>query len=301
MPVRKPGGHEFRQTCDYRPVNEMTEGIVGVMPNLQVALGHCKEKKFYAIFDFLKGFWQLPLAKVSQEILSYMTDKKVYTPTRVPQGCTDAALHFQATLEIVLGSLLYKNVLVWIDDILLYADTVEELLHIMEEVFQVLDEHGLEVKPKKIKLFLTEVKWCGRIINKSGVSHDPDRIAALQQIPYPKTAAELQQFVCATNWMREGLVDYARVINPLRLRLDAALQGTKKTKRVAAGVQLELTEQEEGRFDQIKALLHHSATLTYPTSDSQICLLTDASDIGWGLVVTQVRVWKDDCPVQSRL
>ena len=300
MPVKKPKQDGYRQTSDYRQVNSMTEPIAGIMPHLQVALEHCKGKRYFAVFDFLKGFWQLPLAKESQEILSYMTDRGIFTPTRVPQGAADAALHFQQTVEQVLRDLLYEWLLVWIDDILVYADTVEELLDATARMFKALDDAGFKLSPQKSEAFLCEVKWCGRIINKNGVNHDPERIKALQNIPYPINAAELQQFVCATNWMREGLVDYARTVEPLQQRLDTALSGSAKTKRVAAGIKLELDHAEMDAFDAVKALLAHSATLTYPDPQGQLCLLTDASDEGWGLVVTQVMDWKEDTPIHQQ-
>ncbi|OWY96735.1 hypothetical protein PHMEG_00032925 [Phytophthora megakarya] len=94
LPVRKPGSNEFRQTCDYKPVNAMTEPLAGTMPNLNTKLKCTKDKKHYGLFDFIKGFWQLPLAKNSQEILSYETDEGGFTPTRVPQGSCDAAIHY---------------------------------------------------------------------------------------------------------------------------------------------------------------------------------------------------------------
>ncbi|KAE9082359.1 hypothetical protein PF005_g16446 [Phytophthora fragariae] len=131
---------------------------------------------FYAMFDFLKSFWQLPLDESCQEFLSYMTDNGVFTPTRVPQGSTDAALHFQFTVEMVLGELVNKCVIVWIDDLLVFADTEEELVDAIEAVLTKLGEYGLKLNPKKSALFLTEVRWCGRIINKDGIGHDPERI-----------------------------------------------------------------------------------------------------------------------------
>ncbi|KAF1322126.1 hypothetical protein FI667_g11572, partial [Globisporangium splendens] len=300
VPVRKAEGNEYRQRNDYRPVNDMTDTIVGMMPNLHVALEHCRGKKYYSVFDFLKGFWQLPLAKASQEILSYMTDKKIFTPLRVPQGSADAALHFQATVEKVLDELLYKYVLVWVDDLLLFSDSVEELLNVMERVFFLLDQHGLKLSPKKSHLFLTEVKWCGRIISEAGIGHDAERIHALQNLPYPPTAAALQQFVCATNWLRDGLVNYARVIEPLQKRLGAALKGRKRTKVSAARVAIELSVDEKQCFDDVKRLLSHSTVLTYPLPESQMCLLSDASDNGWGLVVTQVANWTPAVPIQAQ-
>jgi Reverse transcriptase (RNA-dependent DNA polymerase) len=242
----------------------MTDSIVRVMPNLYVVLERCSGKRYYAVFDFVKGFWQLPLHKDSQEILSYMTDRGVYTPTRVPQGCTDAALHFQATMEMVLAVLLYKNVLVWIDDVLVFADTVDELFDVLELMFKLLNEYGLKLSPKKSEVFLTQVKWCGRIIDADGIRHDPERIEALCNIPEPATAAELQQFICASNWMRESLPDYARLVDPLQQLLDTALKGSKKTKKAATGIRVTFTSVERANFIETKQLLQRAATLAFP-------------------------------------
>ncbi|OWZ01552.1 hypothetical protein PHMEG_00027032 [Phytophthora megakarya] len=61
------GDDEFRQTCDYRLVNDLIETF---------------------------GFWHLPLPSECEELMSYITDRKIYTPRRVPQGCCDAAVQF---------------------------------------------------------------------------------------------------------------------------------------------------------------------------------------------------------------
>eukprot|EP00644_Phytophthora_capsici_P014219 jgi/Phyca11/98936/e_gw1.3.1324.1 len=188
---------------------------------------------------------------------------------------------------MVLGDLVNKCVIVWIDDLLVFADTQEELVNAIEAVLTKLDEHGLILNPKKSALFLKEVRWCGRIINQHGIGHDPERIQALRDMPLPTTAAELQQFLCASNWMRAGLVNYARVSRPLQERLDEALSGTKKTKRAAAGVQIDLNPDEQAAFEAVKELLGNSAMLTYPDPSKQLVLLSDASDRGWGLVVSQ--------------
>ncbi|KAG4045616.1 hypothetical protein PC123_g18980 [Phytophthora cactorum] len=119
-------------------------------------------------------------------------------------------------------------------------------------------------------------------------------------MPPPTTAAELQQFHCATNWMRAGLVDYSRVARPLQERLDSALAGTNKTKRAAAGIQLDLAMEELESFEAVKNLLAHSATLTYPDPSKQLVVMSDASDSGWGLVVSQVDQWKPQVPIQQQ-
>ncbi|POM73689.1 Hypothetical protein PHPALM_9443 [Phytophthora palmivora] len=184
LPVQKPGINDYRQTVDYRPAKALAEPITGAMPSIEVTLEHCRGKAFYVLFEFFKGLWQLPLHESYRGFLSYMTDKGVFTPTRVPQGSTDAALHFQPTVEMVLGDLVGKCHF--------FVETGDQIVESIDAYLQKLDEYGFILNPKKCSLYLTEVRWCGRIINKHGIVHDPTRIQALQDMPPPATAAELQ-------------------------------------------------------------------------------------------------------------
>jgi DNA-binding protein H-NS len=61
----------------------------------------------------------------------------------VPQGCCDAALFFQQTMETVFEDLLHQNLLVWIDDLLLHAGDIEAYLHKLENMFDLMAEYGL--------------------------------------------------------------------------------------------------------------------------------------------------------------
>jgi hypothetical protein len=56
LPVKKPGKDEFRQTSDYRPANNETDPIAGVMPILQVITEHIRGMCIFGLFDFIKGF-----------------------------------------------------------------------------------------------------------------------------------------------------------------------------------------------------------------------------------------------------
>jgi hypothetical protein len=58
------------------------------------------------------------------------------------------------------------------------------------------------MNPKRCRFYQKEARWCGRIISAAGVKHDPKRIKALQSLPRPKMGKDLQQFVCAVNWIR---------------------------------------------------------------------------------------------------
>ncbi|OWZ22169.1 hypothetical protein PHMEG_0003164, partial [Phytophthora megakarya] len=105
----------------------------------------------------------------------------------------------------------------------------------------------------------------------------------------------------AANWMRESVIDFARAAQPLQDRLDLALAtASRRTKRVAAGIGLELGEVERTAFDQLKRKLENSASLAFPQPNAVMCLITDASDVGFGIIVTQVRHWQDGKPVEKQ-
>ncbi len=83
---------------------------------------------------------------------------------------------------------------------------------------------------KKCHLFLREAKWCGRLISANGISAQPEKIEALVAMQIPKTAADLQQFLCAMNWLRTCLPDFVRVAAVLSDLLEIALRKTQSLK-----------------------------------------------------------------------
>ncbi|KAJ0389841.1 hypothetical protein P43SY_011180 [Pythium insidiosum] len=129
IPIRKKGPEEdYRIVVDVRPTNVQTVPIAGVMPNILMVILKVKGAVYFAKFDLFKGFWQLLLHEDSREIFSFIINDTVYTPLRVPQGATDSPIHFQNQMQEVLKDMLYENVLVWVDDIIVYAKTAEEFV-----------------------------------------------------------------------------------------------------------------------------------------------------------------------------
>ncbi|KAG3107310.1 hypothetical protein PI124_g14178 [Phytophthora idaei] len=263
------------------------------MPSLSTRLHHAKGKRHKQTVDFLKSFWQMSLALISQESQSYMTEDGVFTLTRLQQGSVDSSIHFQQSMGEIMreADLLYKYVLTWVDDLLIYADTIDEFLEVLDRVYSTLAKYGLLLGLDKIGLYTENAKWCGRIITPDGASYDPAKIQTLIDIPELQTTAELQQFVCAVGWMRNSLIDFARVAAPLQDRLQAALVGTKGTKHAVARVPITLTDAERTSFIQVKHLLANSATLTTPDDCDELILMTDASDRGWSIILTVVYDW----------
>ncbi|GMF63031.1 unnamed protein product [Phytophthora fragariaefolia] len=158
VPVRKPGTQDkFRLTIDYRPVNSVTVPIAGTMPSAAIQTDAFQGKKVFARFDFTQGFWQLPLHEDSREIFSFVTPDGVYTPTRVPQGAMDSAMHFQSQVEAKLAPLIPHSALVWVDDVILFAPTIAEFLQTLRTFLEIVSAANFKFNRTKSSLFELEI------------------------------------------------------------------------------------------------------------------------------------------------
>jgi transposase InsO family protein len=216
----------------------------------------------------------------------------VFTPTRVPQGATDSALHFQNQMQLVFSDMLYHEILIWIDDLLLHARSPAAFIETLRRFFDRVRVNRLKLSAKKSCLFKKHIKWCGRVFSGDGIQHDTTRISALQELPLPTTAADLQQFLCASGWMRESIADYGRAMQPLHAKLERALKQVGRTKKLAAGAILDWNKEDREAFSHAVKILGCSQKLHFPAADAIVCMFSDASERGWGLLVTQVLEWQ---------
>ncbi|KAJ8558819.1 hypothetical protein ON010_g8630 [Phytophthora cinnamomi] len=108
----------------------------------------------------------------------------------------------------------------------------------------------------------------------------------------PKTAADLQQLLCAINWMRSSIPGYASLAGKLYELLDVAANSVQsRKKKILARVLLNAVGWSAVHVDAVAALkraLIAMVPLAHPKATSLLCLYSDASAEFWGSVVTQI-------------
>ncbi|KAH9145267.1 hypothetical protein AeRB84_010825 [Aphanomyces euteiches] len=170
----------YRMTVDTRAVNARTQPLQWPMPQLEVAMGAVVGSRYFFTLDWFRGYWQLPLGSTSQELFTIMTHRGMYTPTRVSMGGCDSVGYCQATVELIFSDLLYRGILAWIDDILGYASSMDDILSLLEKVLSTCAKVGLKLHPLKCSFFKRSAKWCGKIVSGNGIAHCPDRTAPIE-------------------------------------------------------------------------------------------------------------------------
>ena len=237
-----------------------------------------------------QGYWRMPLIANSQELFTFVTQKDLYAPTRMPQGVTNATSYFQGTLW-TLGELVRRVCLVYVDDVIIWGRNVWELRDHFSWVVKKLMEVGPFVAAHKVTLYAREVKWCGKLYSGTDVRHDPERIRGLVEMRRPDIVGELMQFLQAANWMRLSLPNMAEIVSPLRAFLERKLKGTTRTKRVASrkGISEEdWSEEIQTAWQSSRELLEDTVQSNFREQNFRVLLFPNASNLFCGGCLTQV-------------
>ena len=78
-------------------------------------------------------------------------------------------------MNLVLAGLSYESCLVYIDDIVVYSNTLDVHLERLESVLARLDKAGLKIGPDKCKLIQKEVLFLGHVITADGIGTSPEK------------------------------------------------------------------------------------------------------------------------------
>ena len=143
---------KWRFCIDFRALNTVSEGQGWPIPNIKAMLNRigALRPEFFAIMDLTSGYHQAQLAKASQEYTAFITFMGLYKWVRVPMGPKGAPSYFQQQMVgTVLPGLVHVICEVYIDDICVYAKTIDELCANLQKVLERLRKYNLTLNPKK--------------------------------------------------------------------------------------------------------------------------------------------------------
>jgi len=166
----------FRFCTDYRRVNAVSKKDAYPIPDIQDALDNLRAAKYFATCDLLSGYWQLGLTERAKERSAFCTRRSLFQFTRMLFGLSGAPGSFCRLMSIVLRDLFWEICLCYLDDIIIYGRTPQELLDRMHIVLDGLRSVGLKVKPSTCVLFKTEIQYLGHLVSTAGIHPMQDKV-----------------------------------------------------------------------------------------------------------------------------
>ena len=293
--VRKKSG-DVRLCIDYRKLNTLTIRDAYALPNLEEAFSALAGSKWFSVMDLKSGYYQIEMEERDKAKTAFVCPLGFYEFNRMPQGITNAPSTFQRLMERCMGSLNLKEVLVFLDDIIVFSSTLEEhearLLHVLQQ----LRENGLKLSPTKCRFFQNSVRYLGHIVSNNGVETDPEKVSALHTWPRPQNLSELKSFLGFAGYYRRFVKDYSKIVKPLN-DLTGGYPPYRKRRKVTSCSGGYFNPKEpfadrwtpacKAAFEAIVTKLTSSPILGFANPKIPYILHTDASTSGLGAALYQ--------------
>jgi len=270
---KKDGTRRF--CVDYRRLNSISKHNSFPLPNIDDMISSLNGAKWFTTLDLRSGYWQIKMADDSIPKTAFNTGKGLYEFNVLPFGLTSAPPCFQELMQKVLIGYLDRFVMAYLDDIIIYTDgTLKDHINHIEMVFLRLKQANLKLKLKKCTFAQNKVPFLGHIVSARGISPDPEKVAAIKNMPRPITVRGVRRFIGVTSYYRRYIPGYADLARPLTML-------TRKNAHFNWG------PEQESSYNALKNYLINIPVMAYPDLQKPYTLYTDASDYCIGGVLTQ--------------
>lgn len=278
VPVRKTDGR-MRLCIDYRRLNEVTIADKFPIPNLSDAVFSLHGTRFFTSLDLVRGYYQLPLEESCRELTAFSTPRNHWQFKRLSFGLKNAPAAFQREMQHILSGFPRRQVVVYIDDVLIMSSSFEEHVVLVSKVLSTLINYGVKVKLAKCHWFEQEVEYLGHLVSRDGLRKPESYVQKVGSFPLPQTVKELREFLGLANFQRKFVPMFSSIQKPLSEKTGG--RGRRK---------LEWTTEMLDAFNRLREKIQEDVLLTFPDYSPEACpleLYADASGIGAGACLAQ--------------
>ena len=263
---------DIRLCVDMRCANEAIIRERHPIPTVDEVLQSLNQSTVFSKLDLKWGYHQVELDQESRSITTFVTHCGLYRYKRLMFGINAAPEIYQHVIQQALQNC--GNAANISDDIIVHAKTEEQHDRILEKVLKTLKEKNLTLNEEKCKFHMTQLEFMGFVLSKNGIGPTEEKVKAVANAREPKNASEVKSFLGLVNYNARFIPDFATITEPLR----------KLTK---SDTPFEFGEEQRQAFNKLKTKLSEAKSLAYFDKDAKTRVITDASPVGLGAVLTQ--------------
>ncbi|MDR3581774.1 MAG: reverse transcriptase domain-containing protein, partial [Candidatus Pacebacteria bacterium] len=151
-----------------------------------------------------------------------------------------------------IAAFLDRCVLVFLDDIVVYSQTLEDHERDVRKVLEQLRAKGLYAKASKCEFYTEEIEFLGHRVGRDGLRVMPDKVETVSKWPTPANATDVRAFLGLAGYYRRFIEGFSRIAAPLH--------ELTETKDSSPGFRWEARHQ--AAFDSLKTALRQAPVLT---------------------------------------
>lgn len=260
--IKKKDG-SLRPVQDYRKLNDMMIKNRYPLPLISELVNKLRGAKIFTKLDIRWGYNNIRIKEGDEWKAAFRTNRGLFKPLVMFFGLTNSPATFQTMMNDILRELINEGkVIVYLDDILIFTDSLEEHRTIVKRVLDILEKNQLYLKPQKCEFEREEIEYLGVIIGHNSMRMDPVKIRGIMEWPEPKNLKQTQAFLGFTNFYRRFVRGYSEVAKPLT--------------RLTGKEEFSWGEEQKIAFQKLKDRIAEDAVLALPTDHGKFKLEADA-------------------------
>ena len=273
--IKKKDG-SLRPVQDYRYLNSITVKNKYPLPLVDDLVQRLKGARYFTKLDVRWGYNNVRIKEGDEWKAAFRTNRGLFEPLVMFFGLTNSPATFQTMMNDIFADLIRDGkVCIYMDDILIFAQTKEELRAITRMVLDRLRRHKLYLKAEKCEFEKEQVEYLGLVISHNRVAMDPAKIAAVAEWPRPKDRREVQSFLGFANFYRRFIEKFSHIARPL-------FDLTKKDHPFVWSADC------DAAFIALKGKITSSPILSLPDEHQPFRVKADSSDFASGGVLQQL-------------
>ena len=176
---------------DYRGLNKVTWKNRYPTPLISEHKECLNRVKIFTKLDLKNGYYLIHMAKGDEPKTALRTRFGLYEWKVMPFGLCNAPATFQAIMDDLFYDILDEEVIIYLDDILIYAENMAEHQRLVKEVLKRLDKAGLRINAKKSQWHSSKIEFLGYIISEDGITMSTEKVQVVKDWPTLKTVKNI--------------------------------------------------------------------------------------------------------------
>jgi hypothetical protein len=231
------------------------------------------------VLDLSQGFYQVPLADESKALTAFITLCGTFKWNRLPMGIKSAPVYFQFLMvTIVLLGLIHVMCEIYIDDILMHAQTEDEFCANLTAILERCKLFNILLNPAKCKFGLHVVEYVGHTINSTGLHFTRSKWDSVLDFELPQVGKQLKSFIGFCKYFRDHVENFSAKMQPL----NELLRDYDKRRRLV------WSDESRQAFEDVYTAVHECPTLFFMGETLPVSMHTDASKFGIGAYLFQI-------------
>ena len=163
------------------------------------------------------GYHQIAVYPSNIMKMAFVTQYGQFEYLRMPFGLKTEPRTLQRCLVNIFENI--PNVIIYLDDLLLYPNEVKSHLKTLSIVFEILAKNQIKLNLAKSLFFKTQITYLGSTISGNSISVDQSRLPAFEKIVEPKNFKDLRKLIGFSNWFRPFVPKISLLLSPLNNKL----------------------------------------------------------------------------------